>query len=679
MFLSQRAVLPGILLAVTTLLSGVTWAQVGDAEIAGTVKDPSGAPVPGAKITLTNQDSGVARTVTSDPDGRYQFSAVLPGRYSIKTEATGFKTESITDLVLTIGTHLDKDVSLAVGPVQETVTVTGEVPPVDTTKGDVSGVVTLGQINSLPVNTRQTLNLALLMPGTTQDASRTFYNNVELGGGGRFYANGFAVDGVTNTWAEQGEPRQNFPQGAIQEFRVNVSQFKAEQGLAMGGVVNMVTRSGTNQFHGEVFEYWRNSALNHDNKFTEAALLQVGSTGKAPFNRNQFGGDVGGPIVRNKTHFYAAYERTEIDDSFTLFAAASHQFFSANEGVFDKPSHDQMFNIRSDHQINNNQHAFARYSQEWNKQTWQGCGGAAEANCYDGLIPRHAFVAGHTWTPSGALVNDFRFQYAFSSYQLGPSGEPIFTDLGNFPASRLALLQTVYSFPSFRYGQGYGELGIETRWQFKDDISYVRGNHSLKFGFDFSHVSFADDPVINYQGTWTFATDQLFNPKDPSTIANLKSPTQFTAALPPQYTSVPISQYAWYVQDDWRVRRDLTLNLGLRWDREIGSYNEDVNPNSFINPATSSPVTIPFIGDPSRRGQTKNFGPRFGLAWNVFGTDKNVIRAGYGLYYNNIQTLLNFPENRNISQCNVLIASPSIRIHTAARARRRSARVRRPP
>src|ERR1051325_5721888 len=352
MFLSQRAIVRGILRAVTTLLSGVTWAQVGDAEIAGTVKDPSGAPVPGAKITLTNQDSGVARTVTSDPDGRYQFSAVLPGRYSIKTEATGFKTESITDLVLTIGTHLDKDVSLAVGPVQETVTVTGEGPPVDTTKGDVSGVVTLGQINSLPVNTRQTLNLALLMPGTTQDASRTFYNNVALAGGGRFYANGFAVDGVTNTWAEQGEPRQNFPQGAIQEFRVNVSQFKAEQGLAMGGVVNMVTRSGTN-------------------KFTEAALLQVGSTGKAPFNRNQFGGDVGGPIVRNKTHFYAAYERTEIDDSFTIFAAASHQFFSANEGVFDKPSHDQMFNIRGDHQINNNQHAFARYSQEWNKQTWQ--------------------------------------------------------------------------------------------------------------------------------------------------------------------------------------------------------------------------------------------------------------------------------------------------------------------
>lgn len=634
------------------LLTSAAWAQVGDAEIAGAVTDPSSSPVPGAKITLTNQDTGVARTLTSGPDGRYQFTALAPGRYSLKAEANGFRTETLTDMVIQVSFHLEKNIPLTVGSVQEVVTVTTEVPPVDTSKGDVSGVVTQQQIDLLPVNTRQTLNLALLMPGTTQDASRTFYNNVEIGGGSRFYANGFTVDGVTNTWAEQGEPRQNFPQGAIQEFRVNTNQFKAEQGLAMGGVINMVTKSGTNNFHGEAFEYWRNSALNNDNKFTHAALLQLGQTGKAPFNRNQFGGDLGGPILKNRTHFYAAYERTQIDDSFTIFAAASHQFYSANEGVFNKPSHDQMLSVRVDHQISNNQHVFARYAQEWNLQTWQGCGNSAESNCYDGLIPRHAFVAGHTWTPRPNIVNEFRFQYAYSSYQLGPSGEPIFTDLGKYPPSRLAQLQTVYVFPSFRYGQGYGELGIEKRWEAKDDINYIIGKHDIKFGFDYSHIPFADDTVINYQGTWNFATDQLFNPKDPSTIANLKNPTQFTAALPPQTTSVPVSQYSFYIQDDWRVAQRLTLNLGLRWDREIGSYNEDVNPNSF-------PVPIPFIGDPGKRGQTHNFGPRFGLAWDVGGNGKDVVRAGFGLYYNNIQTLLNFPENRNISQCNVLITNPA--------------------
>ncbi len=629
-----------------------TLAQVGDAELFGIVTDPSGGPVAGAKLSLTNEESGVARASLADTEGRYHFPALAPGRYSLKTEAVGFRTAGVTGIVLTVGTHLETNVPLTIGNVQEQVTVTAETPPIDTSKGDVSGVVTQQQMDTLPVNTRQYLNLALLMPGTSQDASRTFYNNVQIGGGGRFYANGFMVDGVTNTWAEQGEPRQNFPEGAVQEFRVNTNQFKAEQGLAMGGVVNVVTKSGTNGFHGEAFEYFRDSALNHDNTFTQQAFQAAGETGKAPFRRNQFGGDFGGPIVKNRTHFYAAFERTQVDDSFIIFAAGSHQFYSANEGVIDKPSHDQMFNLRVDHEISNNQHAFARYSQEWNKQTWQGCGATVEANCYDGLIPRHSFVAGHTWTARPTLVNEFRFQYALASYLLGPSGQPIFTSLGQYPATRLAELQTVYSFPSFRYGQGYGELGTEKRWELKDDISYIRGTHTLKFGFDFSRIPFADDTVINYQGTWTFATDQLFNPKDPSTIANLTKPTQFTAAIPGQYTSVPVNQYAAYIQDDWKVTPRLTLNLGLRWDKETGSYNESVNPSSF-------PVAIPYLGNPGDRGQSRNFGPRFGFAWDILGDGKNVVRGGYGIYYNNIQTLLNFPENRNISQCNVLIVNPT--------------------
>jgi Carboxypeptidase regulatory-like domain len=639
-------------LAAFASLAAVAFAQVGDAELAGIVTDPSGTAVAAVKLSLTNEDSGVNRSVVTDAEGRYRFPALAPGKYSLKTEAPGFRSESVTGIVLNVGTHLDKDVALTVGNVQEQVTVTAEVPPIDTSKGDVSGVVTQQQIDNLPVNTRQYLNLALLMPGTSQDASRTFYNNVQIGGGGRFYANGFSVDGVTNTWAEQGEPRQNFPEGAVQEFRVNTNQFKAEQGLAMGGVVNVVTKSGTNRFHGEGFEYFRDSALNHDNKFTEQAFAAAGQSGKAPFLRNQFGGDAGGPIVKNKTHFYVAYERTQWDDSFIIFAAGSHQFYSANEGVIDKPSFDQMFNLRVDHEISNTQHAFARYSQEWNKQTWQGCGGTVESNCYDGLIPRHSFVGGHTWTPRSTLVNEVRFQYAIASYLLGPSGQPIFTSLGQYPASRLAQLQTVYVFPSFRYGQGYGELGTEKRWEIKDDVSYVAGKHNLKFGFDFSRIPFADDTVINYQGTWTFATDQLFNPKDPSTIANLTKPTQFTAAIPGQTTSVPVNQYAAYIQDDWKVMPRLTLNLGLRWDRETGSYNEGVSPASF-------PIPIPYLGNPSDRGQGHNFGPRFGFAWDTLGDGKNVIRGGFGIYYNNIQTLLNFPENRNISQCNVLIVNPS--------------------
>ena len=634
------------------LMTTMAAAQSGDAEITGLVKDPSGAPIVGTTVTLVNQDSSVTRTAVTDNEGRYRLVALPPGRYSLRVEATGFKTETVTDMVFNIGTHVDRDVSLSVGSVQEAITVTGEVPPVDTTKGDVSGVVTSQQIETLPVNTRQYLNLALLMPGTTQDASRSFYNNVQLGGGGRYYANGFSVDGVVNTWAEMGEPRQNFPEGSVQEFKVNTNQYKAEQGLAMGGLITVVTKSGTNQLHGDAFEYFRDASLNRDNKFQKQTEEQQG-TGKAPFRRNQFGFDLGGPIVKNRTHFYTAFERTQTDQSFTIFTgAAGHPFYSANEGVFDQPIHDQLFNVRIDHQISNNQHLFGRYSQEWNLLSYQGCSGASESNCYTGQIPRKSVVVGHTWTPSATTVNEARFQYAYASYQLGPPGAPNWTDLGSFPPERTAQLQTVYNFPSFAYGFGYGDLGKESRWEYKDDVTILKGNHSIKFGADTSHIPFGDDTDINLKGTWTFSTDQLFNPKDPATIANLKNPVQFTAALPPQYTHVPVTQVGLFIQDDWRVRRDLTLSLGLRWDREYGSFNESLDPKSFPQP-------IPFLGDPSKRGDNNNFGPRFGLAWNILGAGRDVIRAGFGVYYNNLQTLQNFGENRNLSQCNVLIRSPS--------------------
>lgn len=281
-------------MALAILTAGIAAAQTGDAEVSGLVKDPSGASIANAAVTLVNQDRGVTRKVATDNEGRYRFLAVPPGRYSLKTEAAGFKTETITDIVLNIDTHVERNVPLTVGSVQEAITVTAEVPVVDPESSSVGGVVRNDQIMALPTNTRQFLNLALIMPGTTQDASRTFYNNVQMGGGARFYANGFSLDGVSNTWAEQGEPRQNVPLGAVQEFKVNTNQFKAEQGLAMGGMITVVTRAGTNQFHGDAFEFFRNSVLNHDNSFQETALQQAGATGKAPFNRNQYGFDVGG-------------------------------------------------------------------------------------------------------------------------------------------------------------------------------------------------------------------------------------------------------------------------------------------------------------------------------------------------------------------------------------------------
>ena len=639
-----------VLLFVLFSGAGVLWSQTGEAEIQGTVTDSSGGSVPRAQVTLTNTEAGVTRTIETDSEGRYRFPAIPPGNYAIRAQAAGFKSAEIDKLNLNLGVHLRQDVTLTVGNMQQVMEVSGQVPVIDTTSQEISGVIDQKQITTLPVNTRQYLNLALLEPGTTQDASRTFYNNVQVGGGGYYYANGLMVDGVRNTWAEQGEPRQNFPQGAVQEFKVYVAEYPAEFGLYMGGVVTVATKSGTNNFHGEIFEYWRNEALNHDNRFQQAAEARQ-NTGN-PFNRNQFGADVGGPIVKDRTHFYLAYERTQTSSSYTLFTNQP-QFYGSLQGTFKQPLYDQMITARADHQISNSQSAFVRYGQEWNRLTFQGCGGTSQRNCYDGLIPRHAIVAGHTWTPNATLVNQFRFQYAYSSFQLGPPGN-VWTDAETLATSpeATATLQRAYIFPSFSYGYGYQETGVEKRWEGNDVLNLQKGNHTFKLGFDINYIPFIDSTASNVQGTYTFGSDQLFNPADPATVAALTGPTLFTASIPAISTSVPTWELGFFASDEWRVRRGLTVNLGIRYDRELGSFNENLDLNTF-------PRVIPFQGDPGKRGDGNNFGPRAGIVWDPFGKGKDVFRAGYGIYYNNIQTLLNFGENRNLALCSITVRNPS--------------------
>jgi hypothetical protein len=626
------------------------WSQGNDAEVLGAVTDVSGAAIANAQVTLANIDTGVTHTFSVQADGQYRFSPVVPGNYRITVKAASFQTANITNLVIDLGASVTQNVILRVGSSEQVVDVTGEIPVVDTASEDVAGLIDQQQIETLPINTRQYLNLALLQPGTSQDATRTFYNNVQIGGGGYFYANGFMVDGVRNTWAEQGEPRQNFPEGAVQEFKVYVAEYPAEYGLYMGGLVTVATKGGTNAMHGEAFEYWRNEALNHDNSFQQATEAAE-HTGN-PFNRNQFGGDIGGPIIRDRTHYYVAFERTQTASSYTIFTSLP-QLYGANQGTFTQPLTDQMFTARVDHQINQDQSAFVRYAQEWNKLTFQGCGGQFEQFCYDGLIPRHSIVGGHTWTPTPSIVNDFRFQYAYSSYQLGPPGH-IFTDVNSLATSpsATAQLQIAYTFPSYSYGAGYQEDGVENRYEGSDVISIQKKAHTLRFGYDVNYVPFIDATAFNVRGTFTFGTDQLFDPANPATIAALTNPILFTATIPAVTTSVPTWELGFFAMDDWRVRPGLTLNLGLRYDRELGAANQALNLASF-------PQAIPFIGDPSKRGSDKDFGPRFGVVWDPFQKGRDAVRAGVGIYYNNIQTLLNFNENRDLTECNIIISNPS--------------------
>jgi hypothetical protein len=628
---------------------GRAYAQAGQADAQGIVTDGTGAAVASAQVTLRNVDTGETRVVTTPSDGRYRFPAIPPGRYSITIKAPSFSAQTINGLVIQLDNHVEENVVLKPGDETQTVEVTSDVGAVDTTSNSVGGVIAQAQIDNLPIPNRQYLNLALLLPGTTQDATRTFYNNVQSGGGQYYYANGFALDGVSNQWAEQGEPRQNIPQGAVEEFKTYVSQFPAEFGWAMGGYTSVVTKRGTNNIHGEVFEYFRNQAFNGENTFQKQTDV-IQKTGKAPFTRNQFGGDIGGAIFRDKTHYYGAYERTQTTASYTLFvgqAAAAN--YAPLMGTFSQPSHDQMLTLRLDHNLAANQQFFVRYAQEWNLLTRQGCGGSTTLNCYDGQIPRHAIVIGHTWEPTSQIVNESRFQYAYSSYQLGPYGTTIPKTPNDLLDPKFTTAVGIgYRFPSFSYGETYSAVGVESRWEINDSLSIQKGKHSFKGGFDISYIPYVDASAVNLKGTFTFNKDQPFNPAD---TAGLTGATTFTAALKPLIYYLPSTQTSYYFQDTWKLRSNLSANLGIRYDRQYGaSFLDTLDPSKFT-PA------IPFQGDPRKRGDRNNFGPRIGLTWDPRGKGDDVIRLGYGIYYNNIQTEQGEGEKLNLYACTVTITT----------------------
>ncbi len=629
------------------LCASAAGAQSGQADIKGIVSDPSGSVVPGAQVTLTNVESGDSRAVKTGSDGRYSFPTVAPGRYSIGITAPSFASQTVNGLVVLLDAHLDQNVTLSLGSTEQTVEVTGTAAQVDLTSNDVGGVITQAQIDTLPIPNRQYLNLALLTPGTTNDASRTFYSSVQAGGGQYYYANGFYLDGVTNQQTEQGDPRQNIPEGAVAQFKTYTASFPAELGWAMGGFTTVVTKSGTNNIHGEAFEYFRNSFLNADNYLQQQAELRQG-TGKAPYNRNQFGGDIGGPIFKDRTHYYAAYEGTIQTTSYTL--TGNQADYGSVLGTFSAPGHDHLMTLRLDHNLTEKQQMFARYAQEWNLISANGCGGATTIGCYDGQIPRHAIVIGHTWEPNADLVNEARFQYAFISYELGPYGTPVPTKPTDLiDPNYTKNVGIAYQFPSFGYGHNYAAVGVETRYEVNDSVTMQRGAHSLKAGFDTSYVPYTDASASNLNGTYTFKTDQVFNPANTATLQNPISFTQSAVAL---LYYLPSTQLSFFAEDSWKLASNLTVNYGLRWDRQFGApFLDTYTPDTVNHPV------IPGEGNPHTRGDRNNFGPRIGFAYDPFKNGKDVVRGGYGMYYNFIQVEQQEAEKLNFVACPISISN----------------------
>ena len=645
--LSSRVI--ALMVVLVCSLVRIAGAQTGGV-ITGIVFDDQGGALPGVTVTAQNTESGLTRTAVTGDDGTYRFAALPPGTYVLVAELPGFATLETKAQPLTVGAELRANMTLHLDTLEESITVSGAAPVVEVSKSEVAGVVTQQQIETLPVGTRQTLTLALLMPGTNADESRPRRVSVSVGAGGRVSSSAFLIDGVSNQQSTGGDPRQDFPQGAIREFRINVSQAKAEYGGTTGGVVSIVTKSGTNTFTGEAFEFFRDKALNRMNMFEQQRHDQLG-TPKPDFRRHQYGATFGGPVVRDRVHVLVAGDLTETTD-FVTVNTGKPQFYSSIEGTASNDQFRRMFFSRTDTQLNAAQSAFVRWGWERDFIQCQSCGGSTAATAGTSVQQRrNSLVAGHTWVVSPRILNEFRFQWAPFAYLNMASNKAIWTDVGNFAPERFEPLTAVYSFPSVTWGSSSTKVQLETWWDFRDDVSFATANHAWKFGVTSVRGPGTEDLTGNRLGTWTFGTDQPFDPANPTSLATLTNPIQFTASFPPVEEPYNSKWFQAYVQDDWRVSSQLTLNLGVRYDLQYGSFNQKLNLAKFAAP-------IPYI-DPPSRGDINNVQPRLGMAWDPAANGRTVLRAAYGLYNRYQWAGVFSAERQNLIQTNIVVRNPT--------------------
>lgn len=619
----------------------------------GAIVDAQGGVLPGVTVTLRNAETGATRTIATEADGRYRFAGLQPGRYELKAELSGFAPADITDLTLNVGAEIRRDITMSLSGVQESLTVTGQSPVVETTKSEVSAVVTQQQIEALPVGDRQAVSLSLLLPGTGADTTRPRRNNANIGAGGiAIFSSNFMVDGTSNMSSKAGEPRQDYPQAAVREFRVNVSQTPAQFGGRTGGVVTIATKSGTNLFSGDAVEFFRDKSLNTMNLFEQQEHDQKGKP-KPDYRRNQFGASFGGPVVKDRLHFFLAAERT-VEDQRAIVNTGAPQYYSALEGSIPIGTRNNLWFARGDAQLTSQQSVFLRYGWQDSWTLCEGCGGTNAAFTGDDLwLPRDSWVAGHTWVIGNKALNELRAQKAIQWHYQGVPGHDDWREVNAFPSERSKWQTPLYTFPSLVWGVNTDLIVFLGFYEARDDMSVsfdAKGSHNFKFGGAFSNLPLREDVPGQPLGAWQFSTDQPFD-GTPATINNLKNPTQFTASFPPLTRSMTNRYYEVYAQDDWRPRSNLTLNLGVRYDVQHGPYNEGLSQSDFPKP-------LPYV-DFASRGDTNNIQPRLGLAWDVANNGKSVVRGGYGLVYHAIVMTWTVAEITTLKQTSITIRNPT--------------------
>jgi outer membrane receptor protein involved in Fe transport len=659
--LSRVAVIGAFVLLSWTAIRIPGFAQATDGSILGVAADASGGALAGVSVTVRNVETGISRTTATGPDGHFRLDALPTGAYDLQAQRDGFAVTQVNNLDLTVGLELERDIVLKVGSVGETVNVTAEQPEVDTTSNEVgAAVIQRDQVDNLPIAGRQATQLSLLLPTTGTDTTRAQRPDANVGlGDQNVAATNYLVDGLTNMISGAGDPRDNIQQASIQEFQVIISQTPAEYGGRSGGVVTLVTKSGTNNVHGEAFEFFRDHYINRVDYFTQLQHTSDPSLYPIePFNRNQAGGAIGGPILKDRLHYFGSYEYFNDQEYFTVapggiapptsvVGGQTVQDYASQEGGFRTGSLQNSYFGRIDWRINASHNAFLHFFKQTPSVFYcLGCTGGNSSNYSTGdtAVPGWTYAAGETWVISPRVVNQFGAQVA-QDWQTSKSShfytppQNILNNAnfiegitGDVPAG-IAIAPgstTSFSFPNFKWGF-YPGINFHPFYQEAfDGITITRGSHTFKFGADVlsqpRKLQAADTPL----GAWTFSKDIYFDPTDPnfnwSSLANAV-PTKFTMTYP----TIPYINYniesAFYGQDEWKVSKRLTLNLGLRYDLQTKVFLNNLYASLYPSPGLPSWVQF------GKHGAYTNFAPRVGFTWDPVGDGKTVIRGGYGIVY----------------------------------------------
>ncbi len=641
--------LMGLTLFLTLLFfSAPLFAQLGSGQVEGTVADATGAVVAKAKVTVTNTATGVSRELTTNDSGLYRATNLQPGTYLVKAEATGFAgAERKAEVV--VGNTTTADITLGVQGAKESMTVTDAAPLIQTESSDVSTNISKEVVENVPVTGRRWENFVMLSPGVIGDGN---FGLVSYRGVSGLYNNN-QLDGMDNNQAFFSEARgrdrvaYTYSQAAIKEFQVGVSNQGAEFGRAAGGSVNAVTKSGTNDFHGQAFYFIRDSFTTAKDPFIDQnVIMRAIGDNKLPERRQQFGFAMGGPIVKDKLFWFVNYDQqirnfpyvvntstsSFIPDDCTTLAAGNPQavcqWFQDQRTVVPRRGLQEIGMFKLDWVINEH-HNISTY---FNAHRWRGQTRTPYINfnaASDNAFNRVRTTTIHSkwnWLISPTVVNELRFNFAFDRDEHTPFAEgPSTTVTGGFS----------FGMPDFLPRPKYP---FEKRYQWNESISITTGNHTFKFGGDINHVKESLINLFQGGGVYSYSSFSAIAGDCPigSTVApyncvpdGVRSYNSYTQAFDTRVLAgdLPIelsgshafntTDWNFFGQDTWKIRGDMTLTLGVR-------YEYQAIPQPFAgNPLLPLTQTI--------HQDKNNFAPRLGFAWDIGGRHRTVLNAGYGI------------------------------------------------